>query len=124
MDIAPKRSVQLTINIHVSAASLAVCIIVTCLICKHYYVDSTTRPFHQRGAEHLRAAKNPASYKKNALAEHYAISHPSCREPSLKFAHSSGEKDPLRLCHAEAIMIREMLPKLKRKSEGASRGLF
>ena len=60
--------------------------IVTCLFCKQYYVGSTTRPFHQRATEHLRATKNPASYKENALAEHYATSYPTCHEPSLKFA--------------------------------------
>ena len=98
--------------------------IVTCSFCKQYYVRRTTRPFQQRPAGHLRAAKNPASYKENALAEHYATSHPTCHEPSLKFALLRREKDPLRLRHTEAIMIDEMQPKLKRKSEGASLGLL
>ena len=79
--------------------------IVTCLFCKQYFVGSTKRPFHQCAAEHLRAAKNPASYKENALAEHYATSHPTCHEPSLKFALLRREKDLLKLRHTEAIMI-------------------
>ena len=55
-----------------SICSITGCVyIVTCLICKQYYVGCTTRPFHQHAAEHLRAAKNPARYKENALAEHY-----------------------------------------------------
>ena len=66
----------------------------------------------------------PASYKENALAEHYATSHPTCHEPSLKFALLRREKDLLRLRHTEAIMIEEMQPKLNRKSEGASLGLL
>ena len=98
--------------------------IVTCLFRKQYYVGSTTRPFHQRAAEHLRAAKNPASYKEDGLAEHYATSHPTSHEPSLKFALLRREKDLLRLRHTEAIMIDEMQSKLNRKSEGASFGLL
>ena len=66
----------------------------------------------------------PATYKENAVAEHYATSHPTCHEPSLKFALLRREKDPLRLRHTEAIMIDEMQPKLNRKSEGASLGLL
>ena len=96
--------------------------IVTCLFRKQYYVGSTTRPFHQRMAEHLRAAKNPDSYKENALAEHYATSHPTSHEPFLKFTLLRRGKDPIRLRHTEAIMIDEMQP--NRKSEGASLGLL
>ena len=92
--------------------------IITCSFCKQHYLGSTTRRFHQSAFEYLRAAKNPASYKENALAEHYTTSHPTCHEPSLKLALLRREKHPLRLRHTKAIMIDEMQPKLNKRSEG------
>jgi hypothetical protein len=57
---------------------------VKCEICQEFYIGQTTRHFHERAIEHMRAARNPTSYKMFAISSHY-LRHHNTVTPHLSF---------------------------------------
>ena len=88
----------------------------TCELCNAFYIGSTTRCFHERASEHLRAARNPSSYPRYAIAAHYREQH-AHTAPRLKFNMVAQHKSELDCRIAEATIIDREQPQLNQKAE-------
>lgn len=84
--------------------------------CQKTYIGMTTRPLHERIAEHRRAINNPHSYPQNAIGGHALAEHPN-DPPQLQVSVISKLSNDLD-CHIqEARYISERRPELNRREE-------
>ena len=98
--------------------------VVKCKICQDLYVGETYRTCHARFSDHIRAAKNPATYPDNAIGKHYGEDHPGMT-PSLSFKILQTKlNSTLKRKVVEALFIRELKPAINNKLEGNSIGFL
>ena len=93
---------------------------VDCQLCptsQQFYEGETYRPCHDRFAEHIRAANNPASYPNNAVSKHYSDCHVNCVSSKLSFTILYRQSSTARRKISEAIMISKHEPNINVREE-------
>ena len=93
---------------------------VDCQLCPaphQFYEGETYRPCHDRFAEHIRAANNPASYQNNAVGKHYLMLHVNCEYPKLIFTIIDRQSSTARRKISEAILICKDAPSINIREE-------
>lgn len=81
------------------------------------YIGETGRPAHERFMEHIRAAKNPSSYKENAVGKHFMFFHKNEKNPELEFSVVEKQSVAVKRKISEAMEIRRNKPEINDKDE-------
>ena len=89
-----------------------------CNSCNEFYIGSTTRPFHDRVAEHLQPSRRTSIYK------HASLCHEKLPKNIFTFSVISKHDSFIRCRIAEAMTIKRMCPSLNGRDEFVDFNLF